>query len=465
MTEEIGPAGIITEENEEIRRYVGDHNMTGLHRISFWQSRFRVPRAKVCRSETCVGYAILKCDEAASKSYHKWHVFEAVFKKYPHVHNCVPRPMRYEVALGGVSVRVDGLLYAQQNQLNKSCAQVALRSLLSRVTSRDVSYSEINDLARKKSRRRFDPANGLNATQIRAVLQGFGVGFRDFDYTQFDDEERRLHPYQKYVYSGVESGCGALVGFHLTGPATTGQEAHIIPFYGHTFNKDTWAPEADVAYFRVGDTLGYLPSENWTSSFLGHDDNFGPNFCVPRLYILPDQVDYVVELLRPGIVFGGAQAEALSLQFLDSALREADQYGVDNDWLRRLGYYFEPPMQRVVLRALALDRGDYVHHLKTETDWDRHSENAMVIDVLSRTLPERLWVVEASIPQLFPANERKLGEIVLNGGIELRMDGSSTTPFLLARLPGLYLFKYFGEERDFLALPSNLASHLPVFRL
>ena len=61
--------------------------------------------------------------------------------------------------------------------------------------------------------------------------------------------------------------------------------------------------EADMAYFRVGESFGYIPSANWTSSFLGHDDNFGPCFCVPRLYISNDKVDYVAELLKPGIRF------------------------------------------------------------------------------------------------------------------------------------------------------------------
>jgi hypothetical protein len=377
--------------------------------------------------------------------------------------------MQYEVELGGVSVSLDGILYAQQNQLNKSCAQVALKSLLSRLNQGEISYRQINDLAKRSSSISFDPAKGLDATQIRAVLEGFGVGFRDFDYTQFSEEERKNHPYQKYLYSGVESGCGALLGFRLAGPATKGHERHIIPFYGHTFNKDTWAPEADVAYFRVGEKLGYVPSENWTSSFLGHDDNLGPNFCIPRLYIAPEKVDYVVELLKPGIMFGGAQAEALSLQFLYSVLNQLNQIAhSSNAWLERLAHYSHPNIQRVVLRAIAVDRDTYIHHLKDERDWDGHSEpKGGVPDVLRRLLPKHLWIVEISIPQLFPANERKLGEIVLNGGVRLDPIKSSSSPFLLARLPGLYFFESPGKSKKqrFLVLQSDLASHLPVIRL
>ncbi len=260
--EEIEPAGIISDENDEIKHYVADHEMKGLKRISFWRSRFTVPDASVCCKENCMGYAILKHDTAPSKNYDRWHVFEAVFEKYRDNHNCVPNPMKYMVTLGGVRLYLKGLLYAQQNELNKACAQVALRSLISRINESDVSYRQINNLARQESTQSFNPGKGLTLPQIRAVLAGFGILFRDLDYNLYSDKERKDYPYQKYVYSGIESGTGALLGFHFTGPAIQDPQRHIIPFYGHTFNKDTWAPEAETSYFRVGESLGYFPSEN-----------------------------------------------------------------------------------------------------------------------------------------------------------------------------------------------------------
>lgn len=467
MTEEIAPAGIISDENEEIKQYVPDYTMEGLHRISFWKSSFKEPDASVCRGQDCVGYAILKHDKASSKKCNRWHVFEAVFRKFPHKHNCIPSPMQYRVNLGGASVCLKGLLYAQQNQLNKSCAQVALRSVISRINQRDVSYRQINELAKplSSSQQPFDPAKGLSTGQIRAILEGFGIRFRDFDYTQYDENEHEQHPYQKYVYAGVESGMGALLGFSLADPEIRGRLSHIIPFYGHTFNRDTWAPEAHLAYFSVGENFGYMPSENWTSSFLGHDDNFGPNFCVPRLFIPHEKVEYVVELLKPGILFGGAQAEVLALGFLYSVLHQ--RISPQNIWLKRLAYYAHPGTQLVVLRAIAVSRNKYIQHLSNEKDWGQNSENQQAIDVLSRRLPQVLWIVEISIPQLFPANERKLGEIVLNGGVEIGSSKNDRSHFLFARLPGLYFFESPDQrsKQDFMTVPSNLVSHLPVIKL
>jgi hypothetical protein len=477
MIEEIEPAGIISDENGEIKRYATDYEMKGLERISFWRSDLATLGANIFRNKDCIGYAILKHDVVPSKRYDKWHVFEAVFEKYPDKHNCVPNPMGYSVVLGSGNISLEGLLYAQQNTLNKVCAQVALRSLISRIIRRDVSYSEINELARKVSPKDFDPSKGLSIERIQAVLVGFKIDFRDIDYNSTDDKYRALHLYQKHIYAGVESGAGALLGFHFTGPAieimkfVEGRKApkHIIPFYGHTFNKDTWMPEADITYFRVGEKLGYIPSENWTSSFLGHDDNFGPCFCVPRLYISPDKVDYVVELLRPGIKFGGAQAEALALSFLYSVLNWRNQQtGLpQNTWLERLVYNAQDDVQRIIFRAITVERDTYIRHLSTEKDWDQNSEDKPAIDILRESLSNALWVVEVSIPQLFPANERKLGDIVLNGEITLSDGQGNRSPFLFMRLPGYYFSASTpgSSGPDFVTAPSKLMSHMPVIRL
>jgi hypothetical protein len=476
IVEEIEPAGIIADENEEIKHYAADYQMKGLERISFWRSTLATLGANIYRDEDCVGYAILKHDVVPSRSYDKWHVFEAVFEKYLDEHNCVPNPMKYSVVLGSENISLKGLLYAQQNTLNKVCAQVALRSLISRIKRHDVSYREINELARRVSPQDFDPSKGLSIERIRAVLTGFKIDFRDTDYTLSGDEYREHHPYQKHVYAGVESGAGALLGFHFTGPAIQIIQLvqrrtvprHIIPFYGHTFNKDTWMPEADIAYFRVGERLGYIPSENWTSSFLGHDDNFGPCFCIPRLYISKDKVDYVVELLRPGVKFSGAQAEALALLFLYSVLNQLNQTGLpENVWLKRLVYHAQLDVQTIILRAIAVERDTYIRHLSSENDWDQNSEEKAVVDILHDSLPNVLWIVEVSIPQLFPANERKLGDIVLNAETDLSDSQDKGSSFLFVRLPSCYFFALAAGSggANFLAVPSKLISHFPVIKI
>ena len=283
VTEDIPPRGIILEENEEIRDYFPNFREGDLKRISFWKTDFNKDSVteNTIDDTACIGYAVLKNDTVPNLFGNRWHVFEAVFKKYDHEHNYIPRPKTYRVNLLDREISIDGLLFAQQNGLNKRCAHVALQSLLSRIIDDDISYRRINEICQNPPPTGPNFIKGLSANQIQKVLRAYKIPFRDHDYQGSTSKDRNRYAYQKYVYSGIESGYGALVGFQLTRSNIPQPLRHIIPFYGHTFNKDTWAPAADKSYFKVGEKLKYVPSEYWTSSFLGHDDNFGPNYCVP----------------------------------------------------------------------------------------------------------------------------------------------------------------------------------------
>jgi len=470
VVEDIPARGIIEIENKEILEYTCDYKMADLKRLSFWKKKFKLPKSlNSCKSKELIGYAILKHDIAPSRSVDEWHVFESVFRKYPHKHNCVPNPSNHVLAVGECDFSIPGVLYCQQNGLNKTCAHVALRSLLSRRPgTEDISYKKINELAASVSKgSSFDPSEGLTVEKIRAVLKGLGVGFRDIDYTKHPKHWRKTHPYEKFLYAGVESGAGALLGFHFSGPKVDRKkkkERHIIPFYGHTFNKDTWAPHADVSYFNIGAGVGYFPSGSWTSSFLGHDDNFGPNFCVPRLYIKPEQADYVVELLNNGVAYDGVYAEAVSSSFLYSLLPWFQDS--TNEWLKRLCEWADA--QQVVLRPLSVQKNTFTVHLRANRDWEGNKESSRVTAFLNSLLPDMVWVVEISVPHLFPANERKLGEIVLNAAIRPRQkDPVDSAAFVLARVPGWYIIAgppRKGKPRSIGIYPSRVVSHMPLMK-
>ncbi|EKD27884.1 MAG: hypothetical protein ACD_79C00511G0005 [uncultured bacterium] len=462
IIENISSQGILDEEDKEIKELYPDYIKGELKRISFWLKPIdSINQLNRYNNKVLAGYAIIKRDIVPSQKMDRWHIFESVFKKYPHPHNCVPFPGIYNIMIGNKKFQIPGLLYCQQNQLNKACAQVALRSLLSRLLpQKDISYKAINQIARKVSVPGWKPKNGLDVPQIRKVLDEFNLKYRDIDYSQSLELKKDI-PYQKMAYSGLESGGGSLVGFRLSGKGLQEESRHIIPFYGHTFNKDTWAPDADVAYFHIGEDFGYIPSETWTSSYLGHDDNFGPNFCIPRLYIEQEKVEYVVEIFRPGVQFGGVQTEVLGLKFLYSIIPKMNPS--KNIWLKRLINWTQK--QRIVLRAIALEKEEYVRHLQKLRDWQEHAEDKDFSKIFLKYLPSHIWMIEISTPQLFPANQRKLGEIVLDATKSFKKDFKDFDVFLFARLPGEYLL---GNKLDntgspvFQSLPSNLNSHTPL---
>lgn len=471
VIEDIQPAGVILEENEDLSISFPHFQPGGLRRISFWRKDFKTYRGlDSCKADDLIGYVIAKQDiNRPLLANDVWHIFEAVIRKYPHLHNCIPNVGDYQVSILGRKYSVPGVLYCQQNGLNKACAHVAVRSLVSRLNPGDpISYRTFNQIAQScASKSNWKPAQGLSVQQIRAILDHYGVQYNDVDYEAAFKAWPKVQeelPYQKFLYAGIESGCGGLLGFSMSGPGAD-KSKHIIPFFGHTFNKDTWAPDADVSYFNIGGGVGYVPSESWTSSFIGHDDNLGPNFCVPRLYVKPCQVQYVVELMQKGVNYSGTIAEAQSLQFIYSMKPQLD---TSNPWTSRLAFYSDPQVQRVILRTVSVKKELYLAHLHAIEDWQANTENPAVIRELEPLLSNQLWVVEISIPQLFPANERKLGDIVLNADqicdIEKEVDYSL---FLFARVPGEYLcvksVNQYGPIFD--SIKSKIQSHVELLHV
>ena len=461
VLEKISASGVIAAENEEILEQYPDHRMEGLLRITFWTSAFASDdELDQQPPEKLLGYAILKRDVVPNRNYDRWHIFESVFCKHPHEHNYVPGTRAFRLRVGRRVLTRMGVLYCQQNGLNKACAQVALRSICAQhIDDAELPYRKINCLAASASPM-IDPAKGLDAVQIRAVLNGLKIGFTDVDYANSSDKTRRDLPYQKFLYAGIESGAGALLGFELSGPRAQGQY-HIVPFFGHTFNQDTWVPNAETGYFHVGEKTRYIPSEAWLSSFIGHDDNFGSNFCVPRLYVKPEQVQYVATLYPSTVRYSGVIAEAIAVDYLYSILPE---FGIsDEKWLRRLLQYSND--QQVVLRALPMSNAEYTRHLSQIDDWNHKREKTSICFALKRHLPDNLWVVEVSLPELFPANHRKLGEIVLDATKAATQTRDFST-FLFARFPGRFVF--LGKmnrdgKPEFVIVPSALKSHTPLY--
>ena len=132
--------------------------------------------------------------------------------------------------------------------------------------------------------------------------------------------------------------------------------------------------------------------------------------------------DVLVEIFRPGMLYGGMQAEALALNILYSLLPSLTYS--QNRWISRLVEWIGK--QQVVFRAQAVTTAEYVEHLSVLRDWEGNREKHELCELLAQEMPSYVWVVEISIPQLFPANERKLGEIVLDASHALNINDESS---------------------------------------
>ncbi len=562
LIEEVEAHGSVADEVRELKSHLNGYSLEKLFRLSFWSENDDCGSA-VVPFGNLLGYALLKVDrwdEGGSLPEMCCHIFEAVFSRYPHHHNCVAFARCFDVRIQNQKFKLKGVLYSQQGPAIKSCAHVAIRSLVMTLTSEsDLYYSSINNIISYEYSGSSE-ARGLTAAQIVQALRDLGLSCTSLDYPKaWDNAQDRImrciekyisredygemcgvianrlriqsnkvlgeeskdllgqtlhlgkdsvarilggtklapgvdynslldeissisldladletprwlrkahieNPYAKFLYAGVEAGGGALLGFELNQPEDEGIGAHIVPFYGHTFNQDTWVPRAEGSYFRMGANTRYVSSHSWLSSFLMHDDNFGPNYSVPKNYLDEDQIRFLVIIQREGVRYDGVTAEGMGIDALSSVNEQGLLREDIGPWMKRLTTSLR--RGEVVLRSLALSADEYVDHLNSIRGWSCTEEDMFYIETIQKRLPSMVWMVEISIPELFPANLRKLGEIVLDA----TNDHFEYDSFLeagicrLIRLPGMYLlFSDDPDKASFTESPSSILDHVGVF--
>ncbi len=78
VIEQIAPAGLIKDENDELSSLFPNHVAGALLRLSFWSTAFKALEA--VEEDALLGYAIVKQDKTSPKASGRWHLFEAVFR-------------------------------------------------------------------------------------------------------------------------------------------------------------------------------------------------------------------------------------------------------------------------------------------------------------------------------------------------------------------------------------------------
>lgn len=461
LEEEISEADcpLLAAENAALAVRLPGFQRSRVIRLSFFKS------AGQGNPGEFLGYAVIKHDTLATESF--THVYEAVLRaprdrqhnNFCHCH----RPYVVRTTLGPFVV--EGTLYAQQNDATFVCAHVALRTLLSCVLPEgDITYARINewagvdhaDVTRNVGSRApaRTPSGGLNPAQLEQVLLRAGLAPELIVHQPNTPAELPADiEFQRLLYGYLESGLPLLLGFELgADPINHGAGRHIIPIFGHTFNEDLWAPEAERAYF--GHNRGFFPSENWLSSYLAHDDNFGPYVCLPRHYLSRQQFRLLIGLKPHPPAISADQAEALALDF--AIYVAANIARGDIGWFQRQIAFTRA--QLLVLRTLLVDRAAYIAQLRGWRDREGFDFEPALADSLAARLPAVFWLVEVSAPELFPGSRRKFGEIL----IDPNHAGRPAEPVLAMRAPGLLVFPTVG---GFDTQRTRLAGHTALFRL
>jgi hypothetical protein len=446
---------LLAEENAALSIRRPDFESAEVHRLSFWRC---LPDQQPTAADF-IGYVIFKSDRFTGHTRPEDHVYESVMPpvRLEEQNNFIRGRRPYQVHTAAGQHAVSGVLYAQQNDMTFVCAHVAMRTALAcLLPDGDISYARMNELVSVDHQKDKvgQGARGLSPTDLETILTSLGVQHEKIIHEPNHGLDLPTE-FQRDLYGFIESGCPALVGFQLEdpNPGPNGSPRHIVPVIGHTFNDDAWVPDAQRAYF--GNQLRYFCSESWLSSYVLHDDNFGPYYCLPRHFLKKDNFRITLGLMRQPVQINASDAETAGFVFLHALARQKPAIG--QDWYDRFTVYARQGL--LVLRTQMVERADYLKHLRDIRSWDGPPLEDAAIARMENLLPDYFWMIEASAQELFTASRRKFGELLLYATKPLPRP-LNIDLMLAARLPGLWLIPQTG---GITAEPTLLKGHTPLF--
>lgn len=475
VVEDLNPAEAedISEETEDISTPFATTIRSRVWRLSFFRKSFSTTRGLASAGdEDFIGYAVVKRDDVPNRPS-KSRIYESVIRRSRREDNFIRGSPEWSCRVGQAIFRTSGYLYAQQNNMTNVCAHVACRTAAAKFhKDGDMTYREMNDLPGVNIDHVDRIADGLSSDQMVEILNAAGATCVVGDYTT-PKPGIKPPPFQKLLYGSIESGYPAIICF-----ATTGGAHHAVPVFGHTFNEDMWVPNAEWSYFRVGAGTAYMPSESWLSTYIAHDDNWGSNYCIPRHFLYTKRhcdnwpsgaqpcvmesecVAYIIATLPKVVKVNPIVAEVVGADYLFSMLPQLER--LSESWGRRLELYARQHL--LVLRPILIDSSDYVRHLESVDDWDRNHIRQELLDALRRLPESKVWMVELSVPELFSANRRKLGEVLIRAEIApgQKRDFKNS---VLARVPGYFALHKGGSAANpkYALIPSGAQGHVPLF--
>lgn len=457
IVEEIEASDDIKEEDEDIKFRKPEFASSSILRLSFFKKAIKdLKEFTVISPEDFIGYAVIKTNQF-NGSPSEVKIYESVLRQSRHENNFIHGCPKWECKVLDNTFKIHGFLYAQQNGISNVCAHVALRTALSSFANDgDITYREMNKIIG------IDKSNeeikGLSQGKMVEIIKATNANSLPVEKKDPDK------PLRKWIYGSIESGIPAVVVF----PVGQSGVGHAVPVIGHTFNEDTWVPRAEsplpnFSYFQVSEDIKYTPSDSFSDMFIIHDDNYGSNYCVPKDYF--DCIDdaSAIIITPPGISMDSISAESSGAGYLIHYFR--NWQGEPSKWAKRLAFCHSKNL--LVIRPVLISGRAYVQHLRQMRGWDMGKviTNEEILNFLeSRFGDETFWMVELSIPELFSANKRKLGEVILYA------DSTSTdqdfSNLCMARLPGYFVIDQGGGAANpsLKFYESGINCHVSLYR-
>jgi hypothetical protein len=175
-----------------------------------------------------------------------------------------------------------------------------------------------------------------------------------------------------------------------------------------------------------------------------------------------EKVVQVISTFPKGVNMSPLHAEAIGLFCVFSIVDNLPD--CDIVWIRRLQRYAK--MGQLILRPILVADSDYINHLSAISDWrGEETISRKCIAALKQTLKCKwLWVIEISVPELYSATQRKIGEVLIKASEKICPENFFQS-YLMSRIPGYFVF---GEEKElekyvYDFLPNEITGHTGIF--
>lgn len=370
----------------------------------------------------------------------------------------------------------EGTYFCQQNGYTSVCAHSALKMIINSIkhnlikNSNKLTTDGINktigcDHKHKKA------DTGLDIEDLDKVLKTYGLKTVVGNFFQKPEWD-----FGQYLYCIIESGYPALLKI------TTEDEFHAIAVIGHTLNSDEWFPEASFGYIgpeviisNRNASFSYLSSSRWVDHYIIHDDNYGMYYCLGATCLRKITLPKYDPKLRVHSVIGICPEE----MSISPSIIEQNGAKIINDFIQQI--YKETTAvwgrklyetcvknnhnEYLLLRTLLLNRENYIEHLSKLED---HKKQTVSEDILYlvKYLPEKFWMIEFTLPNLYTANKSKLGEATFY----IDQDENDLNKLLISfRGPESFIIRVDNnkqKDKPFIIINNEkISSHCPLYRI
>ena len=400
-------------------------------------------------------------------SNHKKYGSVPLLNNYLHIYKTFP--CEVSIADGEIfRFNLTGTFFCQQNSVTSVCAHASLCMTINNMNLEGVgiispeSINKIIEVDHKSVK--FSPypgKEGLSKDEILSVLKKYGLTLTWSDFFENPNVE-----YNDYIYKYIESQCPVLLVF-----STAGTSAHIVPILGHTLNSDMWRPEAEPAYAESGNRLNYKPASAWVDHFIIHDDNFGMYFCLPvealKRVTLPKydpafRAHFAVVVIPSGVTTPAWEAECASIVIVKHILQLSANSAPIDKWSDRI-LTSDPARRPIIVRTLLTEKDAYLKSL-TQKDFEGNEFTEQDKTELIKDLPERFWLSEITLPDLYTANKTKIVDFFYKADCPtLAKEEDIFERWLQVRFP--YALLKRNKDGSASMVQMSIKSHYPLLRL